>query len=95
VIALGCLVPLALTSFDRWMQKTWWRSLHRLAVLALMLGVTHTILTGSRYLGNLEWMTANQLQTGGLLGVTLGVFLVRSRFIWSILSLEKYYGSSR
>jgi uncharacterized protein len=95
MIALGCLVPLALTSFDRWMQKTWWRSLHRLAVLALMLGVTHTILTGSRYLGNLEWMTANQLQTGGLLGVTLGVFLVRSRFIWSILSLEKYYGSSR
>jgi uncharacterized protein len=93
--ALSCLVPPALTSFDRCMQWKGWRWMHRLAIPALVLGVSHTVLMGSRYLGSLEWMTANQLQTGGLLAVTLGVFLVRSRFIWSILSLEKYYGSSR
>ena len=93
--ALGCLVPPALTSFDRLMQWKGWRWVHRLAVPALALGVAHTVLMGSRYLGGLEWMTANQLQTGGLLAVTLSVFLVRSRFIWSMLSLEKYYGSSR
>ena len=93
--ALGCLVPPALTSFDRCMQWTGWRWVHRLAVPALALGVAHTVLMGSRYLGSLEWVTANQLQTGGLLAVTLSVFLVRSRFIWSMLSLEKYYGSSR
>jgi uncharacterized protein len=69
--------------------------MHRLVIPALVLGVAHTVLMGSRYLGSLEWTTANQLQTGVLLAVTLGVFLVRSRLIWSILSLEKYYGSSR
>jgi uncharacterized protein len=94
-LAMGCLLLPALTSCDRWMQQKWWRWVHWLAVPALVLGVIHSILMGSRYLGNLEWTMANQLQTGILLAVTLGVFLVRSRFIWSILSLEKYYGSPR
>jgi uncharacterized protein len=95
IVALFCLTPVALTSFDQLMQQKWWRWVHRLAVPALVLGVAHTILMGSRYLGSLEWMAANQRQTGVLLVVTLGVFLVRSRLIWSMLSLEKYYGSSR
>jgi uncharacterized protein len=93
--ALSCLVPPVLTSFDRCMQWKGWRWMHRLAIPALVLGVAHTVLMGSRYLGSLKWTTANQLQTGVLLTVTLGIFLVRSRLIWSMLSLEKYYGSSR
>jgi uncharacterized protein len=93
--AMICLLLPALTSHNRWMGQKWWRWVHWLAVPALALGVAHTILMGSRYLGNLEWTIANQLQTVMLLGVTLGVFLVRSRFIWSILSVERYYGAPR
>jgi uncharacterized protein len=94
-LAMGCLLLPALTSCDRWMRQKWWRWVHWLAVPALVLGAVHTILMGSRYLGNLEWTMANQLHAGILLGVTLGVFLVRSRFIWAILSVEQYYGSPR
>jgi uncharacterized protein len=94
IVALGLLVPLALTSCDRFMQQSWWRGVHRLAIPATILGVAHTVLLGSRYLGNLEWMGANKFQTGILLVATLGVFLLRSRWVWAILSLEKHYGSS-
>jgi uncharacterized protein len=95
IIALVCLVPPALTSFDRLMQWKGWRWIHWLVIPALILGVAHTILMGPHYLGNLEWMMANQVQTGVLLLVSLSVFLVRSRWVWCVLSLEKYYGLSR
>jgi uncharacterized protein len=94
-LAMGCLFLPAVTSGDRWMQQKWWRWVHWLAVPALVLGAVHTILMGSRYLGNLDWTMANQLHAVILLGVTLGVFLVRSRFIWAILSVEQHYGSPR
>jgi uncharacterized protein len=94
IIALACLLPPALTSFDRFVQLKWWRWVHGLAMPALILAVIHTLLMGSRYLGNLEWMTANQLQTSILLMVTLGVFLLRSRWIESILSSKKHDDSS-
>jgi uncharacterized protein len=94
-LAMGCLLLPALTSCDRWIHQKWWRWVHWLAVPALVLGVVHTILMGSRYLGNLEWTMANQLQTVILLGMMLGVFLVRSRFIWAIFSVEQYYGAPR
>jgi uncharacterized protein len=94
-LAMGCLLLPALTSCDRWMRQKWWRWVHWLAIPALVLGAVHTILMGSRYLGNLDWTMANQLHAVILLGVTLGVFLVRSRFIWAILSVERYYGAPR
>lgn len=95
IAALGCLVPAVLTSFDQFVQRVWWRWVHWLTLPALVLGVAHTILVGSRYLGGLEWVAMNKLQTAALLSVTLIVFLLRSRWVWSIFSLDKYYGSSR
>jgi uncharacterized protein len=95
IIGLSFLVPPALTSFDGFIQRSWWRWVHGLTAPALLLVVAHTILVGSRYLGGLEWMAVNKLQTAFLLVVTLGVFLLRSHWVWSILSVQKHYGSSR
>ncbi len=86
MVALACLLPLALTSFDRFIAQKWWRWVHGLAVPALVLAVIHTILMGSRYLGNLEWMPTNKFQTGILLTVTLGIFLLRSHWFGAVLS---------
>ena len=89
MVALAFLLPLALTSFDRFVAQKWWHWVHGLVIPALLLAVIHTLLMGARYLGNLEWMTANKLQTGILLMVTLGVFLLRSRWFQSALPINR------
>jgi hypothetical protein len=87
------MTPAALTSFDR-LQKALgqrWRQIHLLSVPALVLCAIHTVLIGSHYFGGLQWTWGNQLRAV-LLGImTLGVLLVRSRFCWSLLALEKFY----
>lgn len=89
--ALLLMTPAALTSFD-WMVKRlgkYWRLLHLLTVPALVLAAVHTILIGSTYLGNLEWTPLQKLWSA-LLGIAvLGVLLVRSRWVWSLLSFGK------
>jgi hypothetical protein len=95
IFALVCLLPPALTSFDHFESQKWWRWVHGLAVPSLLLAVIHTILMGSRYLGNLDWTAANKSQAGLLLLVTLGVFLLRSRWLWSALSIRRPDDSSR
>ena len=92
-LGLVLITPAALTSFD-WMQKylgKQWRQIHLLSVLAVPLITIHTVLIGSHYLGGLEWTWAAKLRVALLGVVTLVVLLVRSRFFWSILSLEKLY----
>lgn len=96
IMALLLMTPAALTSMN-WMQRRlgkYWRSIHLLTVPALLLGSLHIILSGSHYLGGFELTPANQWRVGILIGVTIGVLLVRSRFVWSLLSLEKFYASS-
>lgn len=92
-LALLLMTPAALTSFDR-LQKALgklWRQIHLLCVPALILSVIHTVLIGSHYLGELGWSWENQLRAISIGMITLGVLLVRSRFFWSLLSLEKFY----
>jgi len=92
-LALILLAPAALTSFDRiqsYLGKRW-RQIHLLCVPAVILSAIHAIAIGSHYIGSMEGNWSNQLWTLLLGVVTLGVLLVRSRFFWSILSLEKYY----
>lgn len=93
LLALVLMTPAALTSFDRiqsYLGKRW-RQIHLLAVPAVILSAIHVVLIGSHYLGGLAGNWLNQLGTVILGIVLLGVLLVRSRFFWSILSLEKYY----
>lgn len=97
MLALVLMTPVALTSFDALVQRLgqYWRWIHHLAIPILILAVIHTVLMGSHYFGDLDWAIANQLQTGALIALTVGVFLIRWRWVWSLLSLEKFYVSSR
>ncbi len=95
IAALILMTPAALTSFNR-LQKSLgqrWRQIHLLSVPALIFCVIHTVLIGSHYFGGLQWTWGNQLRAV-LLGIMmLSVLLVRWRFCWSLLSLEKLYAS--
>jgi uncharacterized protein len=92
-VALLCMVPAALTSFDRaqrWLGKTW-RSLHLLTVPALLLAVLHTVMIGSHYLGTPQPGQINQGLAVAIGATGLLVLLIRRRWFWSLLSLEKFY----
>lgn len=92
-IGLGLMAPAAFTSFD-WAQAglgTLWRKLHLLSVPALLLCAAHCFLNGSHYGGRLQITWVNYT-CSFLLGVSvLAVLLVRSRWVWSSLSLDKRY----
>jgi hypothetical protein len=95
IAAIVLLLPLALTSCDpmvKWLGVVW-RRLHLLSLPALILAALHTGLVGSSYLGNLA---APNLIRGIGLGIAVGlVLMVRSRLIWSIFSLERFYASAK
>jgi hypothetical protein len=91
--ALVLMTPATLTSFDRiqsYLGKRW-RQIHLLTLPAMILSAIHAAAIGSHYIGGMEGKWSNQLWTALLGMVTLGVLLVRSRWFWSILSLNKYY----
>ena len=85
-VALVLITPAACRSFD-FLQKSlgkYWRQIHLFSVPALLLSAIHTVLMGSHYF-------QNQL-TVILLGIiTFGVLLVRSRYFWICLGLERFY----
>ncbi|MBD2499755.1 urease accessory protein UreH domain-containing protein [Anabaena azotica] len=91
-VALLLMTPAAFTSWES-LQKSLgkhWRKIHLLSVPALLLSAIHTVLIGSHYLGSIpSW--GNKLATVLLGIVTLGVLLVRTKFFWSKLALEKFY----
>jgi sulfite exporter TauE/SafE len=93
ILALLLMTPAALTSFDR-IQSTLgkrWRQIHLLAVPALLLAAIHTVLIGSHYLGQLEGTWENKFLAAIASILVIAVLLLRSRFFWSLLSLEKFY----
>ncbi|HEY9809525.1 MAG TPA: sulfite exporter TauE/SafE family protein [Halomicronema sp.] len=95
IISLILMIPLALTSFDKavnYLGKNW-RILHLLSIPALILVSLHTILIGSHYLGELQITPAGKICSAILASFTIIVLLVRNRFFWSLLSLEKFYVS--
>ncbi|PSB01935.1 urease accessory protein UreH domain-containing protein [Merismopedia glauca] len=93
IVALGLMIPAVLTSFDSMVKAlgTRWRKIHLLTVPAFILCVMHTILVGSHYLGAIP--ATNWEKTGAIaLGIILlGVLLIRCRWVWVLLSLEKFY----
>lgn len=93
VLAVVLITPAALTSFDR-LQKVLgkrWRLIHLLGIPAFILATIHTILIGSHYLGELQLRWDNQLRSVIVAIITLIVLLMRSRFVWSVFSLQKFY----
>lgn len=92
-VALVLMLPAACTSFD-FLQKSLgkhWRQIHLLSVPALLLSAIHTVLIGSHYLGAFRLSWQNQLAAILLVIITFGVLLVRSRYFWLYLHLEKFY----
>lgn len=93
VLSLILMTPAALTSFDslqRALGKRW-RLIHLLGVPALVLATVHTVLIGSHYLGELQWNWDHGMRSAIALLITLLVLLMRSRLVWSLLSLKKFY----
>ncbi|MEG4405384.1 urease accessory protein UreH domain-containing protein [Microcoleus sp. MON2_D5] len=95
MLSLLLMLPAAVTSCDRIQNYLGqlWRMLHLLSVPAFLLCAVHAALIGSHYLGGFEWKLHNQLLTAVLAVVTVLVMFVRSRFFWSLLSLDKFYVS--
>lgn len=97
IVAFGLMVPLATTSFDQAQRYLGhqWRQLHLLSVPIFGLVVAHTLLVGSHYLGGFERSMQNWLAAIALVTLSLLGRLLRSRWFWSLLSLEKYYVSPK
>lgn len=93
IIAIVLMTPLALTSFDLAQKKLGkhWRQLHLLSVPIFGLAIVHTILLGSHYLGSFEATWKHQAAAVGLGIIAVLVFLVRWRWFWSLLCLERFY----
>ncbi|MEO1124493.1 MAG: sulfite exporter TauE/SafE family protein [Cyanobacteria bacterium J06635_15] len=92
-VSLALMVPLALTSFD-WAQKQLgplWRNLHLLSIPALLLCALHCTLVGSNYLGRFQFEGLPLVYTATLGLMIIAVLLLRSRWFWRLLSLERYY----
>lgn len=83
ILSLFLLLPAALTSSDRAVKTlgSRWRKIHLLTVPALVFAVTHVILSGSHYLGNLELTMLSKIRVGLVLFFGLLVLLMRSRNI--------------
>lgn len=77
-IALILMTPAALTSFD-WAQKKLgqtWRHLHLLSLPALIFAASHTIFSGSSYLGQIDLAAINWTRTSvvtALASIVLGL----------------------
>lgn len=100
-LALVLMVPLTATSFDQAQRSLGkqWRRIHLLSIPVLILSAAHAIAIGSHYLGSSHylglsgWQGWNQPVTCLLIGTVVFVLLIRLRWIWSLLSLEKFYVS--
>lgn len=95
--SLGLLLPAAFTSFDRAQVCLGenWRRLHLLGVPAVMLATAHGILTGANYLGTVQITFEHQVRSIVFLMVVLLVLLVRWRWLWWVLAVERFYISSK
>jgi sulfite exporter TauE/SafE len=80
ITAILCMIPAALTSFDRLqiaLGRTW-RRLHLLTIPALICAVSHTLLSGSHYLGELSRDAFHYGRAGAVFTAMLMVFALRS-----------------
>lgn len=94
-VALVLITPAALTSFDRAQRQlgSRWRSIHLLAIPALILAAIHCVLVGSHYWGAWQLTLWNKIAVGALITAVVSVLLLRLRWTWSLFFLERFYGS--
>ena len=88
IISLFLLFPAALTSSDRAVKTlgTRWRKIHLLTVPALIFAVSHAILSGSHYLGDLQLTLNSKIRVGLIILLGVGVLVARSLHTFKIKS---------
>jgi len=93
LMALIAMVPMAITSTDRWTMRlgSRWRRLHLLGIPALLLCVAHIILSGSNYLGSLQWNTIHWIRSSILAGIFGFILLLREPRVWALMKLQPSY----
>ena len=81
ILSLFLLFPAAVTSNDMAVKTLGmrWRQIHLLSVPALIFAITHVILSGSHYLGDLELTLYSKIRVGLILLFGILVLLMRSR----------------
>ena len=95
--SLILMAPAALTSFDS-LQKSlgkYWRLIHLLSVPALILSAIHALIIGSNYLGSVQSSLLEKSAPIILGLVTLAVLLLRTKILWSIFGLQRFYVSGK
>ncbi|MEO1670699.1 MAG: sulfite exporter TauE/SafE family protein [Cyanobacteria bacterium J06631_2] len=97
IIALGLMLPAALTSSDRLQQQLGkhWRKIHLLTVPSLILVIGHTVLLGSHYLGDLQLSLDNKLRVGLVVFLGSLILLLRFAFFWKIIGQAKLHTPPR
>lgn len=87
ILGLFLMLPAAVTSSDRFQQYLGqrWRKIHLLSVPALIFAVSHTVLLGSHYLGELQLSSNSKMRVGIVLLLGLIVLLARS---WNVFKKE-------
>ena len=80
IISLFLLFPAALTSSNRAINTLGprWRKIHLLTVPALIFAVTHVILSGSHYLGDLQLTLTSKIRVCLIILLGVGVLVARS-----------------
>ncbi|MGL5944460.1 MAG: sulfite exporter TauE/SafE family protein [Waterburya sp.] len=93
VLSLFLMLPAAITSSDRWQKKLSqrWRKIHLLTVPALIFAITHTVLLGSHYLGDLQLSLDSKLRVVIVILLGIGILIVRSPLFWTILGRKNHY----
>ena len=94
IVSLILMVPAAITSSDRLQKKLgkYWRRIHLLTVPSLILAVSHTVLLGSHYLGNLQSISLDsRVRVVVILLLAGSILLSRSSLFWTIVRQKKLY----
>ena len=88
IVSLFLLFPAALTSSDRAVKTLGarWRKIHLLTVPALIFAVSHVILSGSHYLGDLQLTLNSKIRVCLIIVLSVGVLVARSLNIVKIKS---------
>lgn len=97
VIGLIMMLPAAVTSSDRLQQKlgSRWRKIHLLTVPAFVLIVSHTVLLGSHYLGDLQGSVDSRIRVAIVVFLSIVILLCRAPRFWSLLGRRESYRSAK
>ncbi|MEO0834796.1 MAG: sulfite exporter TauE/SafE family protein [Cyanobacteria bacterium J06642_3] len=96
ILSLFLMAPAAVTSSDRLQASLGqrWRQIHLLTVPALIFAVSHTVLLGSHYLGDLQLSFSGKLRAVTVLLLAVVILIMRSSLGKNLIGQTKSYNST-